>query len=60
MKIKTYIITIAITLILSFLLAKFVKWDVARTNGASYRCKINCGETNYDCRNKCFSYEYYN
>ena len=34
--------------------------DNIRINRAEDKCQINCGKTNYDCRDKCFSYEYYN
>ena len=58
-KIKTYIIVTLVTLIFALSLRSFILWDIARIDEAKDRCKVICDEGNYDCRNKCFRYEYY-
>ena len=37
---------------------KIFEWDSERIDRARESCKIICGAVNYDCRRKCFWYEY--
>ena len=52
-------LTVIYAFLIMFLVFFFVhKWDKPRIQKAKDICEQKCGETKYDCRNKCFSYHY--